>query len=62
MVFRLEGMTPELRAGLDVHASKLQDILVHRSQYRDDAFRSELAICCHQMVKIIQARLGYSTE
>ena len=39
MLFRLEGMTPELRAELDVHASKLQDILAHRSQYRDDAFR-----------------------
>src|SRR5690242_1863325 len=59
LLFHVEGMTPELRAELDVHAAKLQEIFANRDDYRDDAFWAELAICCHQMVKILQVRLGY---
>ena len=63
MLFRLEGMRPELRAELDVHAAKLQEILKNRDRYRDDAFWAELAICCNQMVKILRIRLtGTSNE
>ena len=57
MVLQLDGMTPEMRAKLDVHAYKLQDMLANRSKYRSEAFWPEIAICCHHMVIALRVRL-----
>ena len=57
MVFRLEGMTPDMRAKLDTYASKLEHMLANRGRYTGESFWPEVAICCHHMANALRIRL-----